>query len=265
MKKSNKVSIFYIFSSVSLLLILIAGGIYGIYLSVGLNFARSTVSNITDGAVGGARNISYGGTVNFQSSMTGVIMLSIALIVLAIFDFVSLIRQITFFKQFKMVEQSGITKRIEKKVKSKGRVIFFAIIIDLLSITAGIAGIFININSFVNSNVSWVLYVMDALVAILAIISLVLLIIKLKSKKNMNNNSENNNYYSDNYFDKDEETERHYKFGKMNIDEIEYKLLKLKNLKNSKMITAEEYQKLHDHLLGKSESISNEEKFIKNN
>ena len=99
MKKSNKISIIYILSSMLLLGTMIFGGIYGVYISVGLNFVRSSVSNVTSGgAAGGASNVAFGGTVNFESSMTGIIILSIILIILSIFDIISLIRKIVLFK-----------------------------------------------------------------------------------------------------------------------------------------------------------------------
>ena len=77
-------------------MVLAAGGVYGIYVSVGLNFVRSSLSNVTGGSGVGASNVSFGGTVNFESSMLGVIVLSIVLIILAIIDLISLIKQIIF-------------------------------------------------------------------------------------------------------------------------------------------------------------------------
>ncbi len=260
MKKSNKVSVFYILSSISLLLVLVFGGIYGIYVSVGLNFVRSSVSNVADTANNFASNVSYGGTVNFESSMTGVIILSIILIVLAVLDFISLIKQITLFKQFKMVRESKFEQEIESKVKSKSSIIFFAVLIDLISIAVGVAGVFVNMRSFVGNNISWVLYVIDGFVSLLALVSLVLLIFKLKGRKKDESNihyqsaskSKSNNGVDENSH------ENEYKIGKIDVDEIEYKLIKLKNLKNNKMISADEYKKLHDHLLGISKENQSE-------
>ena len=85
MKKSNKISVIYVCCSLLLLGALLFGGVYGIYVSVGLSFMRSSVSNVTEGVQNmGVNNVSYGGSVNFSSSMVGVIILSIVLIVLAI-------------------------------------------------------------------------------------------------------------------------------------------------------------------------------------
>ena len=96
MKKSNKISFFYIATSLTLLLVLIFGGVYGIYVSVGLSFIRQSADNIS-GIENAASNVSFGGTVNFNYSMVGIIILSVALIILAIFDLISLIRQIVLF------------------------------------------------------------------------------------------------------------------------------------------------------------------------
>ena len=88
MKKSNKISVFYFLSSVLLLLFLVFGGVYGIYVSVGLNFIKGNALNVAD-RVGTASNVSFGGSVNFESSMIGVIILSITLVVLAVFDIIT--------------------------------------------------------------------------------------------------------------------------------------------------------------------------------
>ncbi len=281
MKKSNKVSLIYIMTSISLLLVLLGGGIYGVYLSIGLNFVKSSISNIAGGGeVGGAVNVADTTAPAAAPSMTGVIILSIALIVLAIFDFVSLIRQITFFKQFKAVSESKITEKIEKKTKSRGMTIFFAILVDLLSVAAGITGIFINMRSFVGNNMAWVLYTIDGLVSLLAVASFVLLIIKLKNRKKFDEDNEpdsseddDNNFDEDNLDedsdmqdDKSEDNDNDFEESKniisdvFDIDKMEYNLLKLKNLKSSKVITAEEYQRLHSILLGEvnvKENIDN--------
>ena len=131
--KNNKLSFFYITTSVLLFATLFAGGIYGIYVSVGLNFMRSNMSNISGGVVGDVSNVSYGGAINFSPSMTGVIVLSIVLVVLSLFDFVALIKQIVFFRQFKVVKDSCLEKKIASKVKSKSSVLIFVCIIpDIL-------------------------------------------------------------------------------------------------------------------------------------
>lgn len=265
MKKSNKVSVFYALSSVFLFLLMIGGGIYGVYVSIGLNFVKSSVSNITDG-VGNASNVSYGGSVNFESSMVGIIILSIALIVLSILDFISLIKQISFFKQFKMVRESNLEKKIEKKTKSRAGLIFFVVILDIISFATGIAGIFVNMHSLVGNYIIWILYAVDVLVSIFALISLVLLVVKLKSRKK-NGKAEdeqkikgNEDLAEDDKNPQKQNQLKEYKFGKIDVDDIEYKLLKLKNLKASKMISNEEYQKLHDHLLGEDSKPQPEEK-----
>jgi len=259
MKKSSKVSAFYILSSISLLLVLVIGGIYGVYVSVGLNFARSNMSNITGGAgtmagAGTTANVSYNGSVNFNTSMTGVIILSIVLVVLAIFDIISLIKQVVLFKQFKVIENSTIENKIEKKVKSKGAVIFFAGLIDILCFAVGIAGIFLNSRAFVGNTVSWVLYLIDGLVSLFALVSFILLIVKLKNRNKKNNNKDNdkhmqsnkNENYPKNSNIKQIDFEVVHKFD---IDEIENKLLKLKHLKSSKMISSEEFERLRRRYL----------------
>lgn len=258
MKKSNKISMFYIISSIALFIALIGGGCYGVYLSVGLSFVRNGISNITDA---GAMNVSFGGTVNFSYSMIGVIVLSIGLIVLAIFDLVSLIKQMVLFKQFKLLKNSSLEKSIEKKVTSKSKVIFFAILIDVISFIVGIVGIFLNIKTFPSASMCFALYLIDALVSILAVVSIVLLVVKLNNlkankesvkeelkivtKKQDNTNLENDESQASDDYD---------------INEIEYKLLKLKQLKTSKIISATEYDKLRNQVLN-----SNSEKLPEQN
>lgn len=250
MKKSNKITALYVISSILLFVVLTAGGIYGVYVSVGVNFARSTMSNMTGGTAGNVSSYSYGGSVNFDSSMVGVIILSIALIVIAIFDFVSLIKQVVLFKQFKLVSESKLEKKIEKKVKSKGVVIFFAVLIDILSFAVGIAGIFVNANSFIASNVSWILYLIDGLVATFSLISLVLLIVKLKKVKMVENKNDKNpkpqendsHNFCEGWFNVNESSS-------FDINDMEIKLLKLKHLKTCKLLTAEEYEILRDKVL----------------
>lgn len=248
MKKSNKVSIFYALSSLSLLLVLIVGGIYGIYVSVGLNFARQNMANVAGNPAGGATNVSFGGTVNFETSMVGVIILSMALIVLAIFDLVSLIRQIVLFKQFKMIRESSIEKTVEKKVKSKGVVIFFAILIDLISIALGVVGLFINGKSFIGNNLAWLFYLIDAFIILFALASMILLIIKLKKHKNIMAEKKAVSLESKQKQDRQDDSKK-YKVTNYDVDEFEYKLLKLKHLKTSKIISSEEYKSLRDKLL----------------
>ena len=261
MKKSNKITALYIIFSLLLFVTLVAGGIYGVYVSIGVNFARSTISDMTGDMSGGVRGYSYGGTLNFESSMVGVIILSIALIVIAIFDLISLIKQVVLFKQFKVVSESKIEQKIEKKVKSKGAVIFFAVLVDILSLLAGIAGIFINSNSFVASNISWVLYLVDGFVALFSVISLVLLIIKLKKVKKLPPQKENEGMEGARNFDK-------AWFGSgsssaLDIDDVETKLLKLRHLKSCKLITEQEYTDLRDRVIGVKTAENDDKKVQK--
>ncbi|MBR7172308.1 MAG: hypothetical protein IKD36_00760 [Clostridia bacterium] len=256
MKKSNKVSLFYILSSVALLLVLIFGGVYGIYVSVGLNFMKQSVANVA-GAPGSASNVSIGGTVNFEYSMVGVIFLSIALVVLSIFDLVSLIRQIVLFKQFKVVRESVIEKGIEKKVKSKKSVVFFAILLDVISIVVGVVGLFINSRSFVGNNYAWLFYVIDILIVVLALASLILLIIKLRSfKKSISEIQQERAKREKDKQASDERISKTIKVSDYDIDDFEYKLLKLKSMKNSKVITPEEYKVLRAKLLKENNFLS---------
>ena len=259
MKKTNKTSFIYIISSVSLLLLLIFGGCYGIYVSVGMDFIRRGVSTIADT---GATNVSFGGMVNFETSMFGVIILSVILVVLAVLDFVSLIKQISFFKQFSIVKNSTIAQTIEKKNKRKGKTIFFAFFIDILSLIAGVLGIFINMRTFPNGNMVWIIYVVDGLIALLSVISIIFLIIKIKQVKKiekeiMNNISSGNNKVSDNDIkeNNDEEKEKVKEYLEdFNLNKIEYKLLKLKQLKSSKIINNDEYEFLRKNIIRNNNS-----------
>lgn len=249
MKKSNKITFFYILSSMSLLLVLIFGGVYGIYVSVGLSFMKQSVSNVS-GVPGGASNVSIGGTVNFEYSMIGVIFLSIALVVLAIFDLVSLIRQIVLFKQFKAVRESALEKGLEKKVKSKKSVIFFAILVDVVSLVLGVIGIFINSRSFVGNNYAWLFYLIDAIIVVLSVASIVLLVIKLRSfKKSISEIQKDRAKREKDKKEPEEKVAKTFKVSEYDIDDFEYKLLKLKNMKNSKVISPEEYKSLRAKLL----------------
>ena len=246
--KNNKLSFFYITTSVLLFATLFAGGIYGIYVSVGLNFMRSNMSNISGGVVGDVSNVSYGGAINFSPSMTGVIVLSIVLVVLSLFDFVALIKQIVFFRQFKVVKDSCLEKKIASKVKSKSSVLIFVCIIDLLSIFAGVVGFFINLRSVSAGGVSWVLYLVDILVSLLALLSLILLLIKVKQIKKLK--KETTFKEDDKMKCEKEKVKRVVGFEDFDIDEIEYILLKLKHLKSSKIITDEEYKLIRQRMIG---------------
>lgn len=311
-KKSNKITLIYVISSIVLWLLLIGGGIYGIYLSVGLSFVRNGVSNITDGS---AMNVSYGGAVNISNSMIGVTILSVALIVISILDIVSLIRQIVLFKQFKMIRESNIEKSIEKKVKSKTKVVVFAVFVDIISFACGVIGILVNMRCFPAGSMCWGLYLIDGLVAILSVASIVLLILKYKKVKKINelnldsddlfyiddNKNENSNesenkkslesqdskieininstpkskeidgLNSNENLDSDDEdiedeleeendkdlNESMEETLDFNIDEMEYKLLKLRQLKTTRMITEKEYDYLRSTILGTNEIFFN--------
>lgn len=258
MKKSNKISFFYIATSLTLLLVLIFGGVYGIYVSVGLSFIRQSAENVS-GIENAASNVSFGGTVNFNYSMIGIIVLSVALIILAIFDLISLIRQIVLFKQFKVVKNSSLEKGIEKKVKSKGVVIFFAVLVDLISVTLGIVGICLNGRSFVGNNYAWIFYVVDIAIIILSVMSIVFLVMKLRALK-----PEKQNYVRE--LVKNQNTEESKNLGskpnknKYDIDEFEYKLLKLKNLKNSKVLTKDEYERIRSNIMKDSKLLKTKNK-----
>ncbi len=267
MKKSNKVTLFYIISSIVLLLTLAFAGGYGIYLSVGLKFVRSSVSNFTEGMQSGTGNVSFGGSVNYKSSMVGVIILSIALIVLAIFDVVSLIKQIIFFKQFKAVKNSKIEQKIEKKTKSKGKVLFFVFVIDILSLVAGIAGIFINSKCFTSGNFVWIMYTVDALVALFSLVSMILLIIKLKQAKSIKEKLEKDNNMNKKQDSKEnlEDNQIEVKIASdvsklQSIDELENKLIKLKYLRSAKLISPEEYNKLRNSYFASIDEEKKQEK-----
>ena len=244
MKKSNKTTIFYIISCISLFILLIGGGCYGIYMSVGLSFVRNGVSNITEGV---ARNVSFGATANFSYSMIGVITLSIFLIILSIFDFILLIKQITFFKQFKVVRESSIEQKIEKKVKNKTSIIVFAIILDIVAFIVGIIGIMVNARTFPSGNISWPLSLIDGLVSIFSLISIVLLIVKLKSRNKSLINTEPANkdklaFATINVSDNNNQS--------LDIDQVEYQLLKLKQLKVSKIISNDEFESMRKNIIG---------------
>lgn len=261
MKKSNKITMVYVSSSLLLFLTLLCGGVYGIYLSVGLSFMRSTASppaDIIDGAPGYVSNVSYGATANFQPSMTGVIILSAILIFISIAYFVSLIKQLIFFKQYKLIRESGIEHFVERKIKSKSSVIFFACLINVVSFLAGVAGIFVNLNSFIDGGLSWILYVIDGLVAVLAVVSFVLLIKKVQmNKKNKENNeSMGSQHKSDKNrltilgINANEHKEGYEEDKNLKIDSVEYILLKLKSMKESKIISSDEYDYLREKMVG---------------
>lgn len=258
-KKSKKISIFYIISSLSLLALLVFAGVYGLYISVGLSFMRSNVSNLAEG--GGVRTVSYGIMSNYESSMTGVIILSIAIIVLSIFDIVSLFKQIHLFKQFNVVQKFESKFGSDKKIR-KTPIIAFAVIVDLLSIGLGIAGIFVNSSAFSSTNMTWVIYLIDALVSLFGAICLVLLIAKVVTVKK--NGQRFANKISGETADRDtsdesEQMSKHASGGNfelnagggfgIDVDKIGYNLLKLKNLKSMKMISDEEFNLIRKKLL----------------
>ena len=253
MKKSNKLSLFYVIVSFVLFVTLLGGGVYGVYISVGLNFVRSNVSNVTNGIASNvASNMSYGsGFATGNNSMFGVIALSVALLVLAVFDLVSMIKQIVFFKQFKVIKNSTIEQVIEKKVKTKKSVLVFAFIIDTLSFVVALVGLFLNARSFSGIGSVWVLYLIDGAVCLFSIISVVLLIAKYnKAKKSHREQLEKN---KDDKVKLKNDNVLQFNFAD-NVDKLEYCLLKLKHLKTSKIISLEEYSKLRSEILGNNES-----------
>ena len=244
MKKSNKLSVFYVLSSLVLFLTLLGGGAYGLYVSVGLNFAKSSVPNIAGG--GEVSNVAFAGSVNYTPSMTGIIFLSIALVVLAIIDFVILIKQVVFFKQYKFIRTSAVEQKIEEKTKSKGKVIFWTFFIDIVCIVVGILGLFINGRSFAGkSNFSWVFYAVDIAVAVFAVLSMVLLIIKLKKRKKEIEQLKTKHAH----VKSQTETSTKQKFDPKEINQMEYNLIKLEAMKKGKLISPEEYKKLRKKIL----------------
>lgn len=257
MKKSNKITAIYVLCSVSLYLVLLFGGGYGVYVSVGMNFLNNMMSNVANVAEGDVQNVATVDEVNGNASFSGIIILSVILIVISVFYLISLIKQLIFFKQFKIIRESGLEHMIEDKVKSKSSVIFFACVINVLAFFTGIAGVFVNINSLAGAGMSWILYVIDGLVAVLSVVSLVLLIKKVradkqnrevgdktkqtpknKSSKNKDNNDENE-INSDLFLP-----------NNSNVDSVEYILLKLKNMKECKVISNEEFDYLREKMTG---------------
>lgn len=251
MKKSSKLTVVYILTSIGLFLVLLGGGVYGIYVSVGLSFVRSSVPEFSE-LGSGASNVSIGGTANYSPSMTGIIILSAILVGLAIFDFINLIKQIVFFKQFKVIKNSKLEKKVESKVKSKGSVIFWTFLIDILSLAAGIAGIFINNQSFFEEgNYSWMFYAVDIAVSVLALISMILLIVKLKARKSdtqtgLNKRVRNKN--SDKNYGESRKIE-YRAIEPKDINQLEYNLIKLEVLRRGKLISKEEYEKMRKKIL----------------
>lgn len=245
MNKSNKITVFYVLSSIGLFLVLLFGGVYGVYVSVGLNFVRGTVQAPVEN--NGISNVSFGGNVNYSPSMTGVIFLSIILVLISIFDLITLIKQVIFFKQFKAVKNSKLTKKIEKKTPSKGGVIFWAFFVDIISFIAGIVGLFINNNCFAGGNeMSWLFYLIDSLVSILALLSIILLISKLKNKAT-SNSKKASNYNKKSVYPKT--LKNHDSLDSKEINQMEYNLLKLESMKKNKIVTDEEYKKLRRKIL----------------
>ena len=249
MKKSNKLTVFYIISSVTLFLVLLVGGIYGVYVSVGLNFVRGAPTANEMVGENAVSNVSFGGTVNYAPSMTGVIFLSLILVIISIFDFISMIKQIVFFKQFKAVKDSNLEKKIEQKTPSKGGVIFLTFLVDIIALITGIVGLFINNRSFVGGNeMSWIFYLVDGLVSVLSLLSIVLLIAKLKNKATENNKSLKDS--KDSVASKKTHSSGTKKrVNSKDINQMEYNLMKLESMKKGKIVTDDEYKKLRRKIL----------------
>ena len=158
-----------------------------------------------------------------------------------------------------MVKNSSLEKGVEKKVKSKGVVIFFAVLVDLISVTLGIVGICLNGRSFAGNNYAWIFYVVDIVIIILSVMSIVFLVMKLRALK-----PEKQNYVRE--LVKNQNTEESKNLGsksnktKYDIDEFEYKLLKLKNLKNSKVLTKDEYERIRSNIMKDSKLLKTKNK-----
>ena len=112
-------------------------------------------------------------------------------------------------------------------------------------------GFFINMRSLSGNNFAWVLYLIDGLVSVFAIVSFVLLLVKLKRIKKNNLTDELN---------EDEVVDCEQRIAvidqvskKIDIDKLEYDLLKLKHLKSSKIISALEFDELRNRLIGKDD------------
>ena len=248
MKKSNKLTVFYILSSILLFGSLIFGGVYGIYVSAGVNFMGSAMNN-TPTTAGTASNVGIGAAnnVGMRPSMSGIVILSIILIIISVLDFVSLIKQIVFFKQFKMVRESSLEEKIEKKIKSKGSVVFFAMLIDLLSLGTGVAGLFLNTRSFARNGILWVLYLIDIVIVLFSLLSFILLIAKLKQNKKLIKENKGSNHQE--IASKPAKEPAENSNNKIDLEDIEYNLLKLKTMRSSKMITADEFNELRQRIL----------------
>lgn len=248
MKKSNKLSFFYVLVTLGLFFVLVGGGIYGIYISVGLNFAKSSVPNIAGS--GEASNVALAGTVNYTPSMTGIIILSVVLVLISVFDFVTMIKQVVFFKQYKIIKNSKLEKKIEKKTKSKSSVIFWAFFIDIISFIAGIAGLFVNNRSFAGrSNYSWVFYTVDILVSVLALLSIILLIAKLKSRSKNDAKTPKKQREASREDFEGEAGRQSQVIEAKDINQMEYNLIKLESMRRSKLVSQEEYNKLRKKIV----------------
>lgn len=251
MKNTGKVSLFYVLTVLGLFVVLLGGGAYGIYLSVGLSFVRSSVPEFSE-IGGGATNVSIAGTANYTQSMTGIILLSVFLIVLAIVDFVIMIKQVVFFKQFKIIKNSKLEKKIEQKTKSKSSVIFWSFVFDIVTFLTGIAGLFVNNRSFAESgNYSWIFYAVDIAVSVLSLLSIILLVVKLKQKKNMVQNNSKNRKTSNKRGGQDIEREKEpaRRLEPSDINQMEYNLIKLEAMKKGKLIKDEEYNKIRKKII----------------
>ena len=248
MKKSNRLSVFYILASLMLFLVLVAGGVYGIYVAVGMNYMGTALPGISE-TTGTVSNVAFGGVNGMIPNMSGIVFLSIVLIVISILDLISLIKQIIFFKQFKVVRESSLEEKIEKKIKSKGSVVFFTILVDLISFIAGVVGLFLNTKSLARNGVMWILYVVDGMIVILSLLSFILLIAKLKQHKQLFDNSKNSKKETNSQKSQNKAVEYNENKNNLNVNDIEYKLLKLKLMKLSKLINDDEFKQLRQKIL----------------
>ena len=125
----------------------------------------------------------------------------------------------------------------------------FAVIIDVASIAAGVFGVFLNMRSFVRNGILWILYLIDGVIIFLAVLSFVLLIAKLKHVKHLK--SSNNDVFKNKH---DKNVSNNQKCGetkqeKLDIDDVEYKLIKLKIMKSAKLINEEEFKQLRQKII----------------
>lgn len=230
MKKSKKITIFYAISSLALFLILAGGGAYGLYLSVGVNYINSTgFSSVLPRTYARNQNITNTITGSGVGGLgIGTIILSCVLILLALLDVFALIKQIIYFK--KINSSNGLGRN-----KIKATPIIFAFVIDVLSLVVSVWGIVLGFQGYAGNGFSWIFYLINGLIGLFAVISMVLLVMKLKQKS-----TKAENQFCELLGDKE-----------FSIDRLEYELIKLKHLKSSKIISADECEMLRSAIIEK--------------